>query len=175
MNGATTEPWASTSRPPRTTLMMMMGSSQYLRRAPRKCHICVTKSIFRLLEHVPVAVVRRSRRIAFDPVARLRRLEAPAHRVASERAHQQSYRREYGKEDHAEHDRANHAPQQLAQLHPGAVERREPCGAREGHQGHHDGEREQRQRMGAAVPKAVGAGEHEEGGEGPAEGAIGRK
>src|SRR5688500_20195570 len=45
MNGATTEPCASTSRPPMTTVTMMIGSSQYLRRAPRNRHIWIAKSI----------------------------------------------------------------------------------------------------------------------------------
>src|SRR4051812_20725145 len=110
MNGATTEPCASTSRPPSTTEMTMMGSSQYLRRAPRNCHICITKSIFDLLEHVPVAVLRRSRRLALDPVARRSRREAPAHRVAPEGAHQEPHRGENREEDHPEHERAHHAP-----------------------------------------------------------------
>src|SRR4051794_25639187 len=108
MNGATTEPCARTSKPPSTTVMTMMGSSQNLRREPRNCQICITKSISNLLEHVPIAVVRRSGRGAVDPVARLRRLEAPAHRIAPQGPHHHADRRENCEEDDAQHERAHH-------------------------------------------------------------------
>src|SRR5436190_15266783 len=116
MNGATTEPCASTSRPPSTTEMTMIGSSQYLRRAPRNCHICITKSMGRnlsCLEHVAVAVVGRARRLARHPVARLAGLEAPAHRVAAEGAHQHGDRGEDGEEDDPEHHRRDDAAENL--------------------------------------------------------------
>src|SRR5688572_18279952 len=113
MNGATAEPCASTSRPPSTTLMTMIGSSQYLRRAPRNFHICTTRSIACLLEHVPVAVVRRARRIAFDPVARRGGVPLAAHRVAAEQAHHHPEGGEHAEENHPQHDGADDAAHQL--------------------------------------------------------------
>src|SRR5687768_17469571 len=169
MKGATAEPWASTSRPPRSTLMKMIGSIQYLRRAPRKRHICSTKSICHsLLEHVAEAVVRRPRRIAPHPIARLRGLEAPAHRVAPERAHHQGNRREHAEIDQAEDHRTHHVVQQHAELHPGPVEGREPVRTDHGHQrgGRGEGQHPGLEKQGDQREKA---------GEGPAERAVGRQ
>src|SRR6185503_15596562 len=100
MNGATTEPCASTSSPPSSTVTTMIGSSQNLRRAPRKRHICITKSIARSLsEHVLEAVVRRPGRVAVHPVGGSRGLPAPLHRVAPGLAHEVADRGEDGEED----------------------------------------------------------------------------
>src|SRR5918994_5628625 len=100
MNGATTEPCASIRSPPSSTVTTMIGSSQNLRRAPRKRHIWTTKSIcLSLLEHVAEAVVSRPRRVAPDPVARQPGVEAPGHRVAAEGAHHHRHGREQAEED----------------------------------------------------------------------------
>src|SRR5262245_46129200 len=132
MNGATTEPFASTSSPPRPRLTTMIGSIQYLRRAPRNRHICSTKSIEVLLEHVAEAVVRRSRRLAIDPLAaRLRRVRA-LHGVAAEPAHRHPHRREHAVENRAEDERTHYMVEELAELHPRTLERREPVRAQHG-------------------------------------------
>src|SRR6185295_3847184 len=126
MKGATTEPFASTSSPPSSTLTNMIGSIQNFRRAPRKRHICVTNSIVVwLLEHVAETVVGRPGRGAAFPVARALRLEAPLHGVAAEGAHRDPDRRENDEENQPHHHRADHVVHQLAELHPGALERRE--------------------------------------------------
>src|SRR5215510_14655206 len=107
MNGATTEPLARTSSPPSTRLTTMIGSIQNLRRAPRNRHICSTKSIDLLLEHVAETVVRRTRRGAIDPIAARLRGIAALHGVPTEPAHRSAHRREHAVENRAEDERAH--------------------------------------------------------------------
>src|ERR1051325_9275125 len=131
MNGATTEPCARISRPPISTVTMMIGSSQNLRRSPRNLHIWTTTSIpppWGSSEQVAEAVYGRAGRLAALPVGRRRRLVAPGERIAPERAHQKRHRREDDEEDDAHDDRAHHLVQQLAEFHPGALERRQQLG-----------------------------------------------
>src|SRR5262245_20944564 len=122
MNGATTEPWARISSPPMSTVTMMIGSSQNLRRAPRNLHIWRTKSIAALsLEQVLEAVFRRPGRIAPLPVRRRRRLVAPGERVAAREPHEEGDRREDAEEDDAHHHRAHDSVEELAELHPAVL------------------------------------------------------
>src|SRR5687767_5279537 len=166
MNGATTEPCASTSSPPRTTVMVMMGSSQYLRRAPRKRHIWTTKSMRTSLEHVFEAAVGGSRRVAVDPVGLPLRLEAPRQRIPPGRAHDPGGRGEDAEINDPEHHGAHEAVQERTEGHPGAVERREPLRARQGDQGRDGGQ--------GGYPGLEQGDQAEDHRKGPAERAIGR-
>src|SRR3954465_2649858 len=104
MNGATTEPCARISSPPMSTVTMMIGSSQNLRREPRNLHIWKTMSIAISLERVREAVVGRPRRIAPLPVRRRGRVDGPVERVAAGEAHDQRDRREDDEEDDGHDD-----------------------------------------------------------------------
>src|SRR5258706_9587639 len=109
MNGATTDPLASTSRPPSTTVMTMIGRSQNLRRTTMKRHIWVTYSIAvssRVLEQILEAVLGRTGRVAAQPVALRRRVPGPLHRVPAEAAHHVAHRREHAEEHDSHHQRA---------------------------------------------------------------------
>src|SRR5688500_565998 len=176
MNGATAEPWARTSRPPSTTLITMIGSSQNLRRAPRNFHIWTTKSMGRyLLVHVPETVVGRTGRVALHPIALGGGVELARHGVAPDDPHHHAGGGKDAEKDHPENDRADDGIHERAELHPGAVERRQPRRAGQGDDREQAGQGEQPRQRGAAAPDAEGADEEEEPGEGPAEGTIGRK
>src|SRR5258706_15458803 len=131
MKGPTTAPCARIKSPPMSTVTMMIGSSQNLRSAPRNLHIWKTISIAFSLEKVLEAVVGRARGLAPFPVRRRRRVEAARQRVALREAHDERHRREHAEEDDPHHDRAHHAVEKLAELHPGVLERREPVRARQ--------------------------------------------
>src|SRR5919204_1916047 len=104
MNGATTEPWARIKRPPISTVTMMIGSSQNLRRAPRNLHIWITTSMFlSSSERIAEAVFRGTGRVAALPVRRGGALVAARERIASRRAHEERHGREDAEEDDSHH------------------------------------------------------------------------
>src|SRR4051794_5396303 len=126
MNGATTEPLASTSRPPNSAIMTRTGASQNFLRARRKPHSSATNSIGAvslwrsvLVDH---GLRRRARRLARDPVAGGLGLPAAAHRVVPLRTHQAADRDEDGGVEQEEDDRAHDLEQDQAEPRPGAVQ-----------------------------------------------------
>src|SRR6201999_1804619 len=69
MNGANTVPLVRITRPPNTTIMTRIGSSQNFLRTRIKRQSSARKSIQIPLKLVAHALGRRTRRIADDPVA----------------------------------------------------------------------------------------------------------
>src|SRR3954452_1979423 len=126
MNGATTEPLASTSRPPNSAIMTRTGASQNFLRARRKPHSSATNSISAVPPLGSVLVHhglrRRARRLARDPVAGGLGLPAAAHRVVPLRTHQVADRDEDGGVEQEEDDRAHDLEQNEAEPRPGAVQ-----------------------------------------------------
>src|SRR4051794_35399860 len=94
MNGATTEPFTSTSRPPNSAIMTRTGASQNFLRARRKPHSSATNSIGPIPPRVVQSVLvdhglrRRARRLAHDPITGGLGLPAAAHRVVPLGPHQ---------------------------------------------------------------------------------------
>src|SRR5919206_3376163 len=92
MNGATTEPLASTSRPPNSAIMIRTGASQNFLRTRMKPHSSARNSIGvppgSVLVLVDHGLGRGSGRPALDPVAGGVRLAPAAHRVVVPDPHQ---------------------------------------------------------------------------------------
>src|SRR3954452_20614713 len=111
MNGATTEPLASTSRPPNSAIMTRTGTSQNFLRTRRKPHSSATNSIGAVPPKRSVLVHhglgRRPRRLARDPIAGGLRLSAVAHRVVLPGPHEVADRHEHRRVEQEEHDRAH--------------------------------------------------------------------
>src|SRR3954467_15695586 len=111
MNGATTEPLASTSRPPNSAIMTRTGASQSFFRTRRKPHSSATNSISAVPPLGSVLVHhglrRRARRLARDPVAGGLGLPAAAHRVVPLGLHQEADRDEDRRVEQEEDDRAH--------------------------------------------------------------------
>src|SRR3954466_2855427 len=93
MKGATAEPLVRITRPPNTTIITRIGSSQNFLRARMKRQSSARKSIQRpsklqrRLELIPHALRRRPRRIADDPVAVTVRLTPEPQEFVARYAH----------------------------------------------------------------------------------------
>src|SRR5437899_11982393 len=104
MKGAIAEPLVSTSRPPKISIMIRIGSSQYFLRARRKAqnsfrNEVIDRSFSELLCH---GFRRWTGRLAQHPVALGGGILAPAHRILAGRTHQKSDRKHRGAEHQAE-------------------------------------------------------------------------
>src|SRR3954447_11657206 len=119
MKGATAEPLVSSSSPPKTTIISMIGSSQYFLRARRKSQNSARKTITRsrraLSELLAHRVGRRPGRLAQNPVARSVAIDAKPQRILAAPAHNDSDRRhrdeEQEPEDHRRHDAVEQQPE----------------------------------------------------------------
>src|SRR3546814_11465567 len=97
MNGATAEPWVSTTRPPNSTITSSIGSSQNFLRIRRNRHSSARKDIgvSELIGHGRAGV---GLGVARDPVAGGVGLEAPVQRILAEQPQQQRRRGHPGEE-----------------------------------------------------------------------------
>src|SRR3954469_15293184 len=132
MNGATTEPLASTSRPPNSAIMTRTGASQNFLRARRKPHSSATNSIGAIPPKRSVLVDhglrRRARRLADDPVAGGLGLPAAGHWGVLLGPHQVADRDEDRAVEQEEDDRAHDLEHDEPEPRPGAVQGGEQVG-----------------------------------------------
>src|SRR5476649_2127770 len=114
MNGAMAEPLVSTIRPPNTTIMIMIGSSQNFLRSrmnaqssmmtepmdvdPFEINLARSELVFHRLR-------RRTRRGPLDPVAFGVAVELQPQEILAEHPHHQTDRRNRDEEQQAQHDR----------------------------------------------------------------------
>src|SRR4051812_11537449 len=110
MNGAMAEPLVSTIRPPKITIMIMIGSSQnFLRARMNAQSSTIIEPIVSLLplgsELVLHGLRRRPRWLALDPVALGAAVHLGPQEILAESAHDQADRRDGHEEQQAEHQR----------------------------------------------------------------------
>src|SRR3546814_10513698 len=93
MNGATADPWVSTTRPPNSTITSSIGSSQNFLRIRRNRHSSARKDIgvSELIGHGRAGV---GLAVARNPVAGGLGIEAPVQRILAEQPQQQRRRGE---------------------------------------------------------------------------------
>src|SRR6185437_16174769 len=113
MNGAIAEPLVSTIRPPKTTIMIRIGSSQNFLRSRMKAQ---SSTIMAPMDEDPFEIGyarselvahrlrRRARRRAVDPVGRGPAVELQPQEILAEGPHHEADRRDGQEEQHAEHD-----------------------------------------------------------------------
>src|SRR5882672_779582 len=144
MNGATALPWVSRMSPPKSAIMIRMGSNQNFFRTRTKAHSSRTKST--LPSELPPHGVRgRPRRPPGDPVARGRAIEGDLERGLAEEPHEEPDGRDREVEEEPEDDRARDALQKEPKAGPPAVERGQRGGSDHG-QDDEDGAHRQRPR-----------------------------
>src|SRR5262245_6504804 len=93
MNGAIAEPLVSTTRPPKTTIMIRIGSSQNFLRTRMKRQSSPTNSIIFSLELVLHCIRRGPGRRAHDPVARSIRLAPEPQQILAHGAQHEAGRK----------------------------------------------------------------------------------
>src|SRR5215213_3889144 len=126
MKGATAEPCARTSSPPMPSSTIMIGSIQNFLRSDMKPQ----KSIRKVMVSSSVRAAHANRRFGFgrladDPVALRLRLEIEREQLLLHQAQNEREGRDPEKINDAEHDRADDAPEQHAELEPELVQRRQ--------------------------------------------------
>src|SRR5580692_8945153 len=109
MNGAMAEPLVSTIRPPKITIMIMIGNSQNFLRSFMNAHsstmIEPIASLLPRSELILHGLRRRPRGLAFDPVALGAAVEPQAQKILAARPRQQADRRDGDEEQQPQHDR----------------------------------------------------------------------
>src|SRR5215510_4395455 len=97
MNGATAEPCVRKMRPPNSTMITTIGSSQNFLRSRMNAHSSSMNSMSLLLLELPEHMCARSRDAA-DAVRVIQRGVLPPHRVLLQEPHQSADRCDHGKE-----------------------------------------------------------------------------
>src|SRR5436190_7691919 len=124
MNGATAEPWVSTSSPPNATIMMRIGSSQNFLRARMKRQSSARKSIAFPLELILHGFGGGPRWAPVDPVAVRVGLPLEPQRVLSQDPPDEADGQHRAEEHQSHHDRIHYPMQQKCKLEPKPIERR---------------------------------------------------
>src|SRR6516162_9920902 len=138
MNGAITDPCDSTTKPPKTAIMTMIGNSQNFLRTRMKAQSSSTKDMGR-----PQSILvlhrfgRRSGWLTDDPIARRLWITLQPERVFTKSAHHQPDRHHGRKEQKRHHDRIDHLVKHKAEPQPEPVERRESRRPEQGEQKRH--------------------------------------
>src|SRR3979490_2669073 len=131
MNGATAEPWVSTTKPPNIAITSKRGSSHNFLRTRRKCQSSCKNSISTPSEQVLHAVRGGSRRCANDPIRLTWLARVGPQRIASARPHDQGSRKNAEEENEAHDDRSHDMVQQLAEPEPQSIEWMQDAGISE--------------------------------------------
>src|SRR4051794_17931816 len=146
MNGAMAEPLVSTIRPPKITIMIMIGSSQNFLRSRMNAHSStIIEPIVSLLprsELVLHGLRRRPRGLPLDPVALGAAVHPQAQEILAERPHDEADRRDGHEEQQAEDQRVHDLVEEQAELQPKPVQRPQHLGIGVGDHQEHDRERQ---------------------------------
>src|SRR5262245_60591977 len=118
MNGATALPLVRTMSPPRSAIMMRMGTSQYFFRTRMKAQSSATKAVMARSELPRHGVGRGPRRAPLDPVGRCAGLAPEPQRVLAETTHEHAHRRHRPVEEERHHHRADAAVEQETESEP---------------------------------------------------------
>ena len=113
-------------------------------------------------------------RVAILPIAACFRFESPLHRITAGQPHSPGNRREKTEKEEAEDQRRNDAIEQFRQLHPGAVERRQPIGGGQRDQQEQTGRDKKPLVPGQVSPPEIAAGQGEDDDKQGAERTVGR-
>src|SRR5262245_53934648 len=124
MKGAIAEPWVNTIKPPKITIMVRIGSSQYFFRTLRNRQNSARNDNIAPSELIPHRFRRRPARLPLDPIASRGGIAAQSQRVATEATQDEPGRNHRGPvEDRHDHGRDN-CVQEQAEPRPESIERR---------------------------------------------------
>ena len=90
MKGATALPWTRISKPPKSTIIRMIGNSQNFFRARKNAHISMTNDIYYTSELIFHCIGCRARRCSINPVRFLIFFEAESQDIFPCKAHYQT-------------------------------------------------------------------------------------
>src|SRR5215813_3644275 len=142
MNGAMTEPWAKISNPPMNSIRSTRGRSHSFLRIFKNVHSSTRNGIDGLLELVPKACRRRTRRFSGYPIRIDPRIELPPHRIPPRQPLNETEWRDNEEIEDGQDDRAHDGMEQRSELHPEPVEGSEASRADERHKTGQSTERE---------------------------------
>src|SRR5215468_11185781 len=134
MNGAMTEPCAKISSPPMNSIRSTRGRSHNFLRTFKNVHSSTRNGIRGLLELVPKAFRRRTRRLSGYPIRIDPRVEALSHRIPTGQPLNETEWRENEEIQDGQDNRTHDGMEQRGELHPEPVEGSEPSRADERHQ-----------------------------------------
>src|SRR6266436_1613699 len=123
--GAMTLPWVSTTRPPKTSIMNMIGNSQYFFRTRMNRQSSERNDIDVPLKLIVDAFGRGSRRISDQPVSCGLRVAPQIEKVLSHPAEHNGNRCDHQEKKPAQHDRGDDLAQYQAKPGPGSIEGRQ--------------------------------------------------
>src|SRR5262245_15972767 len=126
MNGAMTEPCAKISSPPMNSIRSTRGRSHNFLRTFKNVHSSTRNGIDNLLELVPKAFRRRTRRFSGYPIRIDPRIESLPHRIPPRQPLNETERRENEEIQNGQDNRTHYGMEQRSELHPETVEGSEP-------------------------------------------------
>src|SRR5215813_6144255 len=133
MNGAMTEPWAKISNPPMNSIRSTRGRSHNFLRTFKNVHSSTRNGINGLLELVPKAFRRRTRRFSGYPIRIDSRIDSLPHRIPPRQPLDETEWRENEEIQDGQDNRTHYGMEQRGELHPDPVEGSEPSRADERH------------------------------------------
>src|SRR5215467_13976633 len=126
MNGAMTEPWAKISSPPMNSIRSTRGRSHNFFRTFKNVHSSTRNGIDGLLELVPKAFRRRTRRVSGYPIRIGSRIDSSPHRIPPRQPLGETKWRENEEIQNGQDDRTHYGMEEGGERHPEPVEGSEP-------------------------------------------------